>query len=74
MELDEIIHKGEIEQDRIVIEIHSLQETLNKKTEKLNVMKNKRDELSHKLDEALTHLKQVHITFKTSHSIVFINY
>lgn len=48
---------------KIAEEIDVLQEKLNVKTEKLNVMKGRREELSRKLDETETHLKQVFFSY-----------
>ncbi|XP_055319025.1 uncharacterized protein LOC129576916 [Sitodiplosis mosellana] len=59
LQLDELIHKGELDQAKLAEEIDLLQEKLNVKTEKLNAMKGRREELSRKLDETETHLKQL---------------
>lgn len=43
----------------MIEEIDLLQEKLNSRTDALNALKNRRNELNQKLDETETHLKQV---------------
>lgn len=43
---------------QIIEEIDALQQKLNERTDKLNAMKNRHNELTQTLDETETHLKQ----------------